>query len=272
MKNLQGGIILVLALILGVNSAVSKFDLVERAKHMPRELLLAELRTYLSPAFRSALDDSVIAFLDTTVRDIIKNGYEEWGVPVLDPLSIEHLDLDLNFDQIKIAGTVDGAGVTGIAGFVVDLIKTNLLQLNVDFGVHVPEIHLTAEHYDIDGELGGLIPVYGNGSLEVFLRGLNITGKITIGTNNSYIYVRQLDLDASFVELETHIEGLLGGGELSDLINEVIADIAPDVFEEAKPTLIPILSEAVVSLANEKLDGMTLQDLLNLINGGSKKQ
>jgi hypothetical protein len=68
--------------------------------------------------------------------------------------------------------------------------------------------------------------------------------------------------------LQTNIEGLLGGGDLSDVINEIISDLAPAVLEEAKPTLLPVITDAIINLANEKLDGLTLSDLLDLINNG----
>jgi hypothetical protein len=46
----------------------------------------------------------------------------------------------------------------------------------------------------------------------------------------------------------------------------------PDLVEELKPTLLPQISQLVIDLANEKLDGLTLQDLLDLINGGGAKR
>jgi hypothetical protein len=39
--------------------------------------------------------------LDEEVRKIILEGSEDLGVPVLDPLEIEHLDIDLDLDGIK---------------------------------------------------------------------------------------------------------------------------------------------------------------------------
>jgi len=46
----------------------------------------------------------------------------------------------------------------------------------------------------------------------------------------------------------------------------------PDLVEELKPTLLPDIIQLVIDLANEKLDGLTLQDLLDLINGGGVKR
>jgi hypothetical protein len=58
--------------------------------------LEAQLRALVVPGFKSALDDSIINLIDTKVRQIILEGSEDLGIPVLDPLRIEHLDLDVN--------------------------------------------------------------------------------------------------------------------------------------------------------------------------------
>jgi hypothetical protein len=46
----------------------------------------------------------------------------------------------------------------------------------------------------------------------------------------------------------------------------------PDLVEELKPTVLPGVIQVIVDLANEKLDGITLQDILDLINGGGVKR
>jgi hypothetical protein len=46
----------------------------------------------------------------------------------------------------------------------------------------------------------------------------------------------------------------------------------PDLFEQLKPTLLPDIIQAVIDLANEQLDGLTLQDILDLINGGGARR
>jgi hypothetical protein len=65
---------------------------------------------------------------------------------------------------------------------------------------------------------------------------------------------------------QTDFKGLLGDNEdLSDIVNEIISDLAPDLFEELKPSVLPKIAEVIVSVANEKMKGVTLQDLLDLI-------
>jgi hypothetical protein len=45
----------------------------------------------------------------------------------------------------------------------------------------------------------------------------------------------------------------------------------PELFEEQKPNLLPVVTEEIIKKANELLDGKTLQDILDLINGNSRK-
>lgn len=68
---------------------------------------------------------------------------------------------------------------------------------------------------------------------------------------------------------QVNFQGLLGGGDLGEIANQIISDMIPGLVEELKPTLLPTVIDFIVELANEKLDGITLQDILDLINGGS---
>jgi hypothetical protein len=61
-------------------------------------------------------------------------------------------------------GIIDKAQVEKVSTFVVDSVKTNLLLLRVEAQVSVPEIVAKGEHYKIEGNLGGILPVHGEGN------------------------------------------------------------------------------------------------------------
>jgi hypothetical protein len=61
-------------------------------------------------------------------------------------------------------GSVDKAEVQKIATFVVDSVKTNLLLLRVEAQVSVPEVVAKGEKYKIEGNLGSILPVHGEGN------------------------------------------------------------------------------------------------------------
>jgi len=268
MKFLQA-VILALSLVLGVNSLWTA----EHVRLLPGRLLEPQLRALLAPGFRAAIDDAIRDLLDTTVRQLILEGSPDLGFPVLDPFELDHVDLDVNLEgTIDLKGVLDGVKVRNLATFEIDNIKANLLLLRLDFGLSVPEIVAEGDHYAIDGNLGGLLPVYGEGRFTVSVQGLSLAGTVVLGANNSFIYIKSLDLDVNLVSTKVNLEGLLGGGDLGDIANQIVSDMIPDLVEELKPTLLPDIIQLVIDLANEKLDGLTLQDLLDLINGGGVKR
>jgi hypothetical protein len=64
-----------------------------------------------------------------------------------------------------LAGVLDKAVVRNLATFVIDNIKANLLLLKLDFGLSVPQLTLNCDHYAIDGDIVGFLPVYGEGRM-----------------------------------------------------------------------------------------------------------
>jgi hypothetical protein len=64
----------------------------------------------------------------------------------------------------RLKGSVDDAKVEKISTFVIDNVKTNLLLLSLEAAISVPEIVASGVHYKIDGNVGDLLPVYGEGS------------------------------------------------------------------------------------------------------------
>jgi len=50
---------------------------------------------FLKPGFRDEFEDNLRRFIDTVVRDLILNGDPDLGLPVGDPLQLEHLDIDI---------------------------------------------------------------------------------------------------------------------------------------------------------------------------------
>jgi len=204
MKFLQA-VIIALCLVLGVNS-------LPKAKsigHLPRHVLEARLRTLLAPGLKAAIDDQIKQLLDTTVRDIILNGSPDLGFPVLDPLYLEHVDLDLNVaDTVQLSGVLDQVTVSKLATFVIDNIKANLLLLRLDFGLSVPELTAEGNHYAIDGNLGGLLPVYGEGAFSASIQDASLSGTVVLGSNNSYLYIKSLALDVNVGDATVSISGI----------------------------------------------------------------
>jgi hypothetical protein len=62
----------------------------------------------------------------------------------------------------------------------------------------------------------------------------------------------------------------MGGGLLGEIANDFISSELPYLVETNKGPILLDLAETVKGIANEKLVGLTIDDLLNLINGAKK--
>lgn len=59
----------------------------------------------------------------------------------------------------------------------------------------------------------------------------------------------------------------MGGGEMATIVNQMIMDLAPTIFNEIKQPLLNVVLGKFIGLANSLLEGMTFQDLIDIILG-----
>jgi len=58
----------------------------------------------------------------------------------------------------------------------------------------------------------------------------------------------------------------MGGGVLGDIANDFISEELPNLVEDNKGPILLDLTALIKDIANQKLVGLTLDELLNLIN------
>ncbi|KAK7790759.1 hypothetical protein R5R35_007464 [Gryllus longicercus] len=254
---------------------------VEELANMPREQAVALLKDLLrgplqqvvvpamsSPATRGLIDDQIVAQLER-LRVVMKEGSEALGVPVLDPLHVNHVEAHTHQSLIDFDGSLDDFVIQGLSDFIIDNIKFSTILLTFNFGFTMPKVSVTGK-YDLDSILGNLLPIYGEGPFKVDIGDVVVSGKAKLALKNIVnIYVKSLTLDFSVGEYHSDIDGMLGGGDLSDLLNEVINDLVPEIIDANADLFADVLAEQIVVIANTILGEMTLQDLLDLIAGGS---
>jgi len=231
------------------------------------------LRMFLQPGFRDEFDDNLKRFIDTVVRDLIINGAPDLGLPVLDPLKVDHLDIDLSQETLVVAGSVDNVVVTGASNFKVEDAKADLTSLVTKIDISLDAARLAGEHYVLEGDLfDGLLEIFGEGSFvaDLYQLTLNITLELAIKPDQT-IEVKNLVLDAAVGSAKVNFENLLGGGVLGDIANDFISEELPNLVESNKGPILLEVAALIKDIANERLVDITLDDLLDLINNTPKK-
>ncbi|XP_071440540.1 uncharacterized protein [Hetaerina americana] len=233
-------------------------------KTVPEEEIIAEVRRIFDPELSSSFDDKLKQFLEG-LKSKFATGLPQYGIPPLDPFYVDHFPFDIEQDFAKLTGNLDHANITQLSEYNIDYTKLNVFGLSVAVNISLPEIKAKG-HYDINGEIVDLLPVYGHGDFNLTVDQFNASVVITAGTDdNGFIYVKELDLGFSLQGLNTHFDGLLDGGDESDLANKLISDNAPRLINAYSPQISGMLSDKIIEVANKALTNVTLSDLIHAI-------
>lgn len=59
---------------------------------------------------------------------------------------------------------------------------------------------------------------------------------------------------------------MLGGGDIDDLINALMADLAPEFFNNNSEYISTLISGLILEKVNEVMEGLSLEDLINIVS------
>ncbi|XP_053660333.1 uncharacterized protein LOC128709359 [Anopheles marshallii] len=218
----------------------------------------------LKPDQRATLDEALAQLLEN-IRELLRTGDPERGIPVMAPLQTERLDVDLSLGGLlDFTAILRNLFVDGLDRFQGTL-TLNVIQMEFRYDFLFPDV-IARGHYDANGRLFGLIPVFGIGNFNVAPRDLRIQGTALLRQLPSgYLHMPELKATVRLGSLQNNIEGMLLGGELSDLLNVVIQDLVPSVLVNFAPEVTEIISRVGIPIADSILNTMTLDDLFALI-------
>uniref|UniRef100_A0A182MGA8 Uncharacterized protein n=1 Tax=Anopheles culicifacies TaxID=139723 RepID=A0A182MGA8_9DIPT len=221
----------------------------------------------LKPNHRATLDEALAQLLEN-IRELLRTGDPERGIPVMAPLQTDQLDVDLSLGGLlDFTAILRNLFVDGLDRFQGTL-TLNVMQMEFRYDFLFPDV-VARGHYDANGRLFGLIPVFGIGNFNVAPRDLRIQGTALLRQLPSgYLHMPELKATVRLGSLQVvknNIEGMLLGGELSDLLNVVIQDLVPSVLVNFAPEVTEIISRVGIPIADSILNTMTLDDLFALI-------
>ncbi|XP_076634825.1 uncharacterized protein LOC143348479 [Colletes latitarsis] len=209
----------------------------------------------------------LVGFLEK-LKDILKTGNPDFGIPVLDPLKKEHVNVDLNEKGvIELKGALDNFYVYGVSSYTVNQGDFKLAGFLANISLTWNEIDLMTE-YNVNGKLADLISIYGKGSIKVQGKDLTVKVDTKLSINEERkLYVKDLSLQVHLKQLEFKITGLNNDAELSRLVSNIVSDITPQLIEDYQKQLSQTVSPLVINQLNKLLKDMTLDKLINIISG-----
>lgn len=85
------------------------------------------------------------------------------------------------------------------------------------------------------------------------------------GLPGGFLNITSISLSYELGNLHVDIEGLEGGGEFGQMVNDIINDIGTAKINELEPDLSVSIAQEVIILLNKKLNTLTISDILDLL-------
>ncbi|CAG0892937.1 unnamed protein product [Darwinula stevensoni] len=204
------------------------------------------------------------------LQELMLNGDPENGIPVLDPFLWEHFEIAYATEEIELAFSIDGLDLRGLSNFEVTNVEFDILSLRVDVAADWPKLDVKADRYFLDGTVFGLLPLFGEGYIDMSILEFAVVGGASLVALPDSVSVGELSFAMTFGELEGVIDGLLGGGDLGDVLNEILNLLGADLFDAVLQMVADDIAVLVQGFLNQMLEGMTLQDIINMLTGGER--
>lgn len=68
--------------------------------------------------------------------------------------------------------------------------------------------------------------------------------------------------------LQNNFEGLMGGGAMGEMVNDMITDMAPLLLDSVKDQILGPISNLIMAKANAFLSNYTMAELIDLVLNG----
>lgn len=173
----------------------------------------------------------LVGFLEK-LKEYIKNGNPKLSIPVLDPLQIKNMSIDLNEKGlISLKGILKNLRSNGLSDYKVNQGDFMLAGLKVDVGLLFNQISVMTD-YNVTGTLVDSFSIFGNGNIRVVVKGLNVTVDMKLGVKNNTLNISNLTFNAHLKEFNCAITGLYNDEEVSKLLSKAITEVLPGLLDD----------------------------------------
>jgi len=213
------------------------------------------------------LNDQLTKVLEA-FRITLKEGNPEAGIPIMDPLQMDTIAFELGQEnKLTINIAAGGIYLTGLSDFEVNDVEVSIIPLGLKYDITLPMSILNTETYSLKGLVFGALPIYGDGKAYFEIGGLRFSGVAALQVKDGDVAVKDLNLRIGIDSMLSQTTGMLGGGDIDNVINAIIGDLAVEFFNSYSDIISGQVNNIMLPHINKMLEGMTLKDLIGLING-----
>ncbi|XP_057331591.1 uncharacterized protein LOC130671607 [Microplitis mediator] len=214
-------------------------------------------------------DEKFHDFLETKLREIMRNGDKDLEIPVIDPYVGDNQIIKIDDDSQPFAFILrlNNFDVEKLSTYIIENSNLKIFPFPtwISIKITLPEI-ISSGLYQLDGVAFQDVPLYGKGKFKFIATNISISAVTSI-TITGGIRIQSLDLKISLEKIDFKATGIFYDDSTSVILSQVISDVLPEIVSVYyHDNITAIASQKLINLANEKLKGKTLKDLLNIFN------
>ncbi|KZC06942.1 hypothetical protein WN55_08179 [Dufourea novaeangliae] len=210
-------------------------------------------------------EGALVGFLEK-MKESLKKGDSKIGIPILDPLKVDHVDLNLNHKLVQLEGTLDNIKAHGLSNYKVNRGDFKLGGFVVNASLTWNDIDLLTKYKITHGKLIDAVSFFGEGIISAVVQGLTVEVNTKLSINDDMtLYVRTMDVSIHLKKFDLVITGLFDDAEMSKLISQIASELLPDLIDDYQQQLSKVGNKLVTNLLDGILSKLTLEDLLDMI-------
>lgn len=261
------------AMILGGigNVASSATDFLSSAVERPRNLLINATRAttgIIDSAASRGLEFKLRRFLEK-IRRRMSQGIPELGIPVLEPLQLDEVDVKIDNPEIgNISLVITDLIVHKLSTFLIDKAKLSLVGPTISVNVSVPEVYAEGQ-YNVSGNIGDKFVLRGAGPFRANIFDLRVYVHTVLGFSRG-VYLKTFDLDFNVGSVILDVEDFMKDGNISKIMTKVAQELIPEAMDIIKPDVLPGIQNYIAGRANETINHLTMRDIFTVLLGNNE--
>ncbi|EFN61768.1 hypothetical protein EAG_06944 [Camponotus floridanus] len=171
------------------------------------------------------------------VKNVLKTGNEQLGIPVVDPFIVERTQFKIEQKEINLNVLLTNVNVSGLSEFKVLDGDIQLIPTDLKFNINLTwPLIIGSTNYKTTGYIDAY-SFYGDSDINLSAQNFTLETEITFTVSEKHLKVKNMELKLSLKKLDFRItdlqifynyEAILSNG----LVNELISEMAPEWLED----------------------------------------
>ncbi|XP_022828786.1 uncharacterized protein LOC111358107 isoform X1 [Spodoptera litura] len=214
--------------------------------------------------------DAWIVELPERIRNLIRYGDVDNGIPVLDPYEFKKKQLHLTSETLTSSlfsaniNTTNGK-FTGLGDFKLQEFNFTKSEIAMEVNINIPLLKFYSEYYELDGNIYEAIPVRGQGIADIEIHNISLKGKIYLkqSSDGKSILLDKI-VDPQF-SIERIVSRTQFDNNIDDVINAMVEDLLADYLTRFNKFIAYQYVDSIVEHLNPTLNKFDTWNVITIL-------